>query len=273
MNKYKDFTILIPCYNEEEAIGSVLVQMLSLNPKYIVVVDDGSTDKSPEIIKYLQKFGKIILIQNTKNMGVGYALKLGFKYCLDLDSKYVITVDADNQHSKKDTKRLMDSMLERDLMTISGVRNSINSIPLKKRFANFVARLSFLLLYGINSKDPLCGLRVYRKDILPELLDLENGYDWAVSVNKLIKKHSKESGTLSIDAIYTAYSLSGKGLTYFKGFQMLYRMVMTELVRKVDLLLGKSYTVLESANSTYVFLPQKRFKPISMIDERLFIVS
>ena len=108
MKKYNDFTILIPCYSEEETIGSVLAQMLSLNPGNIVVVDDGSVDKSAEIIRYIQGFGRITFIQHTKNAGVGNALKTGFRYSSTLDTKYILTVDADNQHSKEDAKKVMD---------------------------------------------------------------------------------------------------------------------------------------------------------------------
>ena len=273
MSKYKDFTILIPCYNEEETIGSVLVQMLSLNPKHIVVVDDGSTDRSVEIIKYLQGFGKIILVQHTKNVGVGSALKTGFRYCFDLKTKYVVTVDADNQHSKKDTKKVMNKIMKKNYLTVAGVRQFHRDIPIKKKFSNFMARLAFMLLYGINTTDPLCGLRAYRRDFLPELLTLENGYDWAVGVNKLMRRYGKESAYVSIDAIYTPYSLSSKSLTYFKGFLMLYKMIMLEIVRKVDLLINNGYSDLEITNSTNVILPKRRFKPMHMLDERLFIVS
>jgi glycosyltransferase involved in cell wall biosynthesis len=273
MNKYKDFTILIPCYNEEETIGSVLAQMLSLNPKNIVVVDDGSTDKSAEIIKYIQGFGRIILIQHTKNAGVGNALKTGFRYCLTLETKFVLTVDADNQHSKEDAKKVMEKIVKENLLFVSGIRRFHKDIPLKKKFANFIAKLTFSLLYGINVKDPLCGLRAYRKEVLGDLLNLENGYDWAVGVNKLMKKYSKESGYASVDAIYTPYSLSSKSLTYFKGFQMLYKMIFMELARKVELFFGNSYTDLDLLENTNVFLPNKRLKPLSMLDERLYIIS
>ncbi len=273
MNKYKDFTILIPCYNEDEAIGSVLAQMLSLNPGNIVVVDDGSTDKSAEIIKYLQGFGKITLIQHTKNAGVGNALKSGFRYCATLDTKYIVTVDADNQHSKDDTKKVMNKILKENLFFVAGVRKFHKDIPLKKKFSNFIARSTFALLYGINNADPLCGLRAYRSEVLEDLLNVENGYDWAVGVNKLMRKYSNESGYVSIDAIYTPHSLSSKSLTYFKGFQMLYKMIFVELAKKVELFFGNSYTDLDLLESTNVFLPNKRLKPLSMLDERLYIVS
>lgn len=273
MKKYNEFTILIPCYNEEETIGSVLAQMLSLNPKYIVVVDDGSTDRSAEIIKYLQGFGKIILLQHTHNFGLGNALKTGFKYCSGLDSKYVVTVDADNQHSKEDTRKVMDKMLESELVCVSGVRQFDNTIPLKKKFANMVARKTFSLLYGINSDDPLCGLRAYERSILPELSNLGDGYDWPVHVNKLMRKHKKEIGFVGIEAIYTPYSLSSKRLTYLKGFKMLCKMVLFELESKLDLFLKKSYPEVEVEDSTNVFLPQKRFKPMHLLDERLLVIS
>jgi len=273
MSKYNDFTILVPCYNEEETIGSVLLQMLSLDSKYIVVVDDGSTDRSTEIVRYLQNFGRIILIQHSKNLGVGSALKSGFKYCLSLDTDYVVTVDADNQHSKRDAKKVMDEIAKRDFLTVAGVRKFHKKIPLKKKFANFMAKISFALLYGIDVVDPLCGLRAYKKEFLPELLTLENGYDWAVGVNKLMKRYKKQSGYVSIDAIYTAYSLSSKSLTYFKGFLMLYKMFAVEISRKVDLLLNNSYPEFEGSVDANVVLPKKQFKPMYMLDERLFVIS
>lgn len=243
INRYKQYTVLVPCYNEEETIGTVMANMISLNPKRIVVVDDGSTDKSAKIVKRIQRFSPvpIILLQNLSRGGVGFALSRGFLYCLQVEAKYIVTVDADNQHTKEDVNKVLEkSLAQPENFIISGVRKFGEDIPLSKKFSNFCAAATFLVLYNITHPDPLCGLRVYKRSILSQL-ELESGYDWVVSVNKFIKDNPNVCSFVEIAAIYTPYSLA-KGQNITSGVIMLERMVRNKVLELVTMLLRIRYS-------------------------------
>ncbi len=264
--RYKQFTVLIPCYNEETTIGTVLTNMISLNPGRIVVVDDGSKDKSTTIIKRLQKISPvpIVMLKNVTNGGAGFALSRGFEYCRQIDAEYVVTVDADNQHSKEDTQKIMENVLKSpESVIISGVRKFTKNIPFSKKIANRIARVVFFILYGVTHPDPMCGLRSYKNEVLHEL-NLEAGYDWVVNVNKVIRNNRKNCKTVKIKAIYTAYSLK-KGQSLSSGVGMLIRMVRNRVGEIVDMVAHKSHSHLNDSRVTMVV---EKYSPAYQLNVR-----
>ncbi|MGB9678355.1 MAG: glycosyltransferase family 2 protein, partial [Candidatus Ratteibacteria bacterium] len=89
----EDILVIIPIYNEEKTIGDVLKELKKYF-KYILVIDDGSIDRSKEIV---QK-EKVVLISHKINKGKGESLKTGFKYAIEKGFRAVITMDGDGQH-------------------------------------------------------------------------------------------------------------------------------------------------------------------------------
>ena len=87
--------IIIPAFNEELSIGEVIFQ----SKKYgdIIVVDDGSTDKTVEVSK---KYGAIVIYSKI-NMGYDKTVLKGINYALDKDYNYILIIDADGQHPSK----------------------------------------------------------------------------------------------------------------------------------------------------------------------------
>jgi glycosyltransferase involved in cell wall biosynthesis len=158
-------SIIIPMFNEEKSIGRVLsnLQKLKLNFKSeIIVVDDGSKDRSRNIVK---KFSKVRLICHPANKGYGASLKTGVK-----NSKYefVLFIDADNQHYANDILRLSRDIGKFDM--IVGARTNITSLiraPYKK-VLNFVASyLAERRIPDLNS-----GFRLVRKSLMEKYFHL-----------------------------------------------------------------------------------------------------
>ena len=108
--------IIIPAYNEELTIGSVV----ALAKKYgdVLVVDDGSGDRTSEIAR---EAGAIVIRHNT-NMGKGAALKTGFEYALSREYEIVVTLDADGQHNPDEIPLLMEPIIRGEADLVIGSR-------------------------------------------------------------------------------------------------------------------------------------------------------
>ncbi|MEO7394887.1 MAG: glycosyltransferase family 2 protein, partial [Chitinophagaceae bacterium] len=100
--------VIIPTYNNEASLATVISDVSSYNSQ-IIVVNDGSTDDTISIISL---FPFVQLISYDKNAGKGWALRKAFKYAYGKGYKYAITIDSDGQHFAKDLPVFLEVLLE-----------------------------------------------------------------------------------------------------------------------------------------------------------------
>ncbi len=93
--------VLIPCLNEEAAIGNIIQSVLALGVP-VMVVDDGSDDRTPEIVGTLP----VTLLRHPQRRGKGEALRTGFREALRQGFDAVLTMDGDGQHLASDIPRI-----------------------------------------------------------------------------------------------------------------------------------------------------------------------
>ena len=103
--------VVLPTYCEAENIEHLIqeIQELKIDP-LIVVIDDSSPDKTPEMVKRLQeKYGNILLLLRPTKLGLGTAITDGFRFILSLPNRpeYIITMDADYSHNPQDIPKLI----------------------------------------------------------------------------------------------------------------------------------------------------------------------
>lgn len=103
MNNTVRWCVLIPCLNEEKAIASVVKSALRLHVP-VIVIDDGSDDRTPEIVRALP----VTLLRHGRRKGKGEALRTGFREALRQGFDAVVTMDGDGQHLAEDVPRLVD---------------------------------------------------------------------------------------------------------------------------------------------------------------------
>jgi len=159
--KNKSVVICIPAYNEEKNIAKLIIDAKKYSDQ-IIVIDDGSTDYTPQIA---QELG-IKLIQHEKNLGKGAALKTGFKYALTHSPEVVVTIDADGQHNPHDIPKLIEPILTGDCDVVIGSRSEKTKMPTHRKIGyNFI---SFLNKKATKSKikDSQSGFRAYSKKSL-----------------------------------------------------------------------------------------------------------
>jgi len=173
--------IVIPAYNEELTIGSVV----ALAKKYgdVLVVDDGSSDRTSEIAK---EAGAIV-IRHERNVGKGQALKTGFEYALSRGYDFVVTLDADGQHNPDEIPLLLEPTIKGEADLVIGSRylnESKKKIPVYRRFGLWVLNKSTKVVAGVDV-DSQSGFRAINRKAL-EKLNL-NSTDYSVETDMVVK--------------------------------------------------------------------------------------
>jgi len=168
----KRLTIVIPAYNEEASLPSFLPQVIDFCEQRdwkIVVVNDGSTDRTRSILDGFVRPGRVEVIRHKINRGYGGALKSGIRAA---DTDYVVTIDADGQHHLEDIEALFDELRVSDADMVVGSRKGLKSASLYrdlgKRLIRFVANLLLELhIHDINS-----GMKIYDTKLARRYLPL-----------------------------------------------------------------------------------------------------
>ena len=117
-------TVIIPAYNEEESIKLFFPEVIEFckkNSFKLIVTNDGSKDKSKQVLDDLAKSENFIKIINHKvNKGYGGSIKSGI---LAADTKYIVTIDADGQHNPESILEIFSKFIEADADMIIGCRH------------------------------------------------------------------------------------------------------------------------------------------------------
>ncbi len=163
-----DISVVIPLYNEEESLRELHKQLREtlgrMNVRYeLLFVDDGSTDKSFQVLRDLKRFdhNHVKVVRFRRNFGKSAALAIGFEKAI---GTYVITMDADLQDDPSEIPSLIRK-LEEGYDLVSGWKR-LRKDPITKtipsRFFNFVTGM----MTGIKIHDFNCGLKVYRNEVV-----------------------------------------------------------------------------------------------------------
>ncbi|ADT85074.1 glycosyltransferase family 2 protein [Thermococcus barophilus] len=165
--------IVIPAYNEELTIGSVV----ALAKKYgdVLVVDDGSKDRTSEIAR---EVGAVVLKHKT-NRGKGQALKTGFEHALANDYDAVVCLDADGQHNPEEIPLLLKPIIEGEADLVIGSRylnNAHKNIPFYRRLGLWVLNKTTVLASGVKITDSQSGFRALSRKALKSLELNADGY-------------------------------------------------------------------------------------------------
>ncbi len=165
-------TIIIPVWNEEETIASVIEEVLKekylnfLNNTYIIIVDDGSDDRTVEILEKISKAGRLCYIYN-EHGGKDAALWSGI---IAAQTEWIGVMDSDRQNVPKDFKNLFVKAENEKADAVWGIR-SCRKDGLIKRISSFCGRvIKKFLLKKCVVQDCGCGIFVARKRFLIKII-------------------------------------------------------------------------------------------------------
>jgi glycosyltransferase involved in cell wall biosynthesis len=145
---------LIPGYNEAPRIGAVVLAAREHLP--VIVVDDGSTDRTAEVARD----AGATVVEQTPNQGKGAALRRGFRRALDDGADAILTLDADGQHDPAEIPRFLAAAATEPRPDLVIGRRSFRAMPPVRRLSNEIGRLAFSWAIGGDIPDNQSGYRL-----------------------------------------------------------------------------------------------------------------
>ena len=190
--------IIVPTYNELVSAPLLVKRIFKYIPESnILVVDDGSPDKTADAIRKLQQeFPTLHLLERKTKLGLGSAYRLGFAWGLEQGYEELIEMDADLSHRVRDLKKMIDAKeLQPNTDLVIGSRwipggkteNWSRGRELLSRAANLYVRA----MVGLRVKDSTAGFRIYSASMLKRL-NMESikseGYSFQIEMTRAVHK-------------------------------------------------------------------------------------
>ncbi len=208
MYKENKIGVIVPAYNEELLIQETLEGM----PKFvdrIFVIDDGSSDNTPEIIKKRQQTDqRIILIENQTNQGLGQSLINGYLASRKSDIDITAVMAGDNQMHPDDLPGLLDKIIEEKYHYVKGNRllhQNIDSMPLYRKLGNSVLTLLTKFATGYYFvMDPQCGYTAIHKKALKQIPihKMTTGYGYNADILCMLNINNFRVADLQVRPVY-----------------------------------------------------------------------
>lgn len=186
-------SIIIPAYNEQGVIMASIRETIKVFdgfgcPYEIIVVDDGSSDKTyDEALKAASLNKDIIVRRNKENYGKGRALKVGFRHA---SGDYVVFLDADMELHPAQLSTFFDIMALDEVDAVIGSKRHPNSrlnYSLQRKLISNIYFFMIKLLFGLPIRDTQTGLKLFKykvlKEVFPRILVKQFGYDLEILVN------------------------------------------------------------------------------------------
>jgi len=184
-------SVIVPAYNEEAFIGTILERLLAEpTDKEILVVDDGSTDRTAEIVQRFADRG-VMLIRHEKNAGKGAAIHTALKLA---KGRFVIIQDADLEYNPAEFPHLLQPLLDGQADVVYGSRNLRDNPRVSKLFywGGKVVTIVANFLYGSNLTDEATGYKAMKREILEDLNLCSRGFGFCAEVTgKLLRRKVK----------------------------------------------------------------------------------
>lgn len=172
MEKVKELSIFFPFWDEEKNIESVVKKAIPVAKKVaqkweIIMVDDGSTDRTLEISKRLAKENPNLKIaKNSTNRGYGAALRTGFKNCR---YNLIVFTDGDNQFDFSQVTRFLEKIADADM--VIGFRKKRLDHPFRHILMNLLKIWDFIF-FGFYFRDIDCGFKMFKRNALEKIIPL-----------------------------------------------------------------------------------------------------
>tara|TARA_B100001778_G_scaffold290383_1_gene259851 strand:+ start:582 stop:1289 length:708 start_codon:yes stop_codon:yes gene_type:complete len=183
-------SVIVPAFNEEHSIEKTLNQIIAFLSHQdfnfeVIVVDDGSTDSTNEIVA---RRNDVQLVTLETNKGKGFAVKTGV---LKSNNDFVLFMDADHTIPIDYVLSFKACIKDYDLVIGSKYLNPTENYPLYRKFVGKIfSRLKYLIT-GLKIKDTQCGFKLFKRHVALELFNLSQIKGWCFDVEILLLAQKK----------------------------------------------------------------------------------
>jgi glycosyltransferase involved in cell wall biosynthesis len=226
-----NLSVLIPVYNEENTLGNIVARVAKVTgEKQIIIVDDGSTDKTPQVIASLQEqYGPTLQVfRHDRNQGKGAAIRTGIEA---VQGDVLIIQDADCEYHPEDYPVALRLMNEGWADAVYGSRfHGPHRVFL---YWHYLANKFLTLLVNISCdsilSDVETGFKMFRSDVLKKLSIQSFGFDFEIEVT--IKLLRGKYRVYEIPITYTGRNYDeGKKITWKDGIHAVYAIIKWSLL-------------------------------------------
>lgn len=217
-------SIIIPVYNEKANIAAVIDAVKTVElPKEIIVVDDGSTDGTSEILEHYKDDETIRIHSSMLNFGKGTAIRVGLKY---VTGDIVVIQDADLEYDPQQIPKLIQPIVEGNAEVVYGSRflGSIKGMKFANWLANRILIITANILYHAEITDEATCYKAFRADILKSLPLNCNRFEFCPEITAKLRKRGIKIFEVPIDYIGRTV-VEGKKITWKDGFQALWTLI------------------------------------------------
>lgn len=215
--------VVIPAHNEQGNIKETITEVKKY-AKNIVVVDDGSSDRTYEIAKQTRvKVLKLLL-----NLGKGAAIRVGCDYAYNNNADTIILIDSDGQHKAKDIPRILKALQGKDIVFTYRDSKGKN-MPFILKLGNFGLDMIIKILFNMRIRDTQCGYKAFRAKIYPKIRWSSNDYSVESEIIANSGKHKLKYIQIPIATIYKDRY---KGTNVISGLMIGLRMVWWKFIGK-----------------------------------------
>ena len=231
----QEAAILIPSLEPDERLPVYIRSLAESGFGKIIVVDDGSGDTYQPIFREVESIDRTIVLHHEVNRGKGVALKIGYQYILDYvpEAAGIITADADGQHTVPDCIRLAEKLSEGERAVYLGSRDfSLPDIPPKSRSGNKITSTVFKLFYGVWLPDTQTGLRAFRREELPFMLNVSGErYEYEMKVLIACATSNLPMIPVTIETIYENGKNEGTHFHPIRDSYRIYKVILGSFIR------------------------------------------
>jgi len=191
--------VVIPAYNEERFIGSVVVQAKSYADT-VIVIDDGSSDKTADVAVA----AGALVVQHETNKGKGVALNTGFSYARNLGADVVVTIDADGQHDAEEIFAVIEPVIHQQADIVIGSRYLVNrsDVPQHRVWGHWAFNFLTNYVSGTAVTDSQSGFRAFSPHSLEILSFSSAGFSVESEMQFIAGEHNLKLVEVPITIYY-----------------------------------------------------------------------
>ena len=220
-----DISIIIPVYNEEASISEIFKKVHALDlkdlGKEILIIDDGSTDETKEILKGFLKHKNVKVITHQSNFGKGRAIRTGIEHS---KGDIIAIQDSDLEYDPNQLPELISHIVKgEDVVYGSRFKGSVENMAFHFYIGNKFLSLATRILYHTPISDMETGFKIFKRRVLEGIHLESDGFDIEPELTaKIIRRSYK---ILEVPIKYRAREKEEKKITFIDGIRALVALV------------------------------------------------